>query len=291
MAIKDSEIFAGYIPVVHQGYIEAFDRNPDLPIGVFDQTMIEMLPYLRKDIRALDPVMAEKCIRGLGREAFILTKDMFEDDHDAHYIMPADDLTDEIEQRYPHITIRREPVFLRWDRTASITNVDVLPDREISMDLTHPIVRTLEAHEGKSSNWWRHIGAVITDTNGEVLLAAHNSPVPTEHTSWIESDPRITASRGDAIDRTLDIHAEAALIAEAARTGSNLHGTELYVSTFPCPNCAKLIAYSGVRSCYFMEGYAMVDGQSILKSAGVEIVKVNIPDQTPPDPRISKPYV
>lgn len=290
MAIEKAEIFAGYIPVVHQGYIEAFDRHPGAEIGVFDHSMTEILPYLRKDIRALDPSMAEKCIRGLGREAFILTKDLFEASADVAFIMPADDLTDEIERLYPDMSITREPIFLRWDRNASVANIEVQPDRVMTLNQNHPLMKIVEHREQKSSNWWRRIGAVITDPKGEVLMSGNNTPVPTEHTSWIEGDPRITTKRGEAIDRSIDIHAEAMLIADAAKSGIILDGTDLYVSTFPCPNCAKLIGQSGIKACYFVEGYAMVDGLSILKASGVEIIKVNVPDQTPPDPRTLKQY-
>ncbi len=262
-----------------------------MPVGIFDQSVTDLLPYLRKDIRALSPELAERSVRGLGREAFILTRAALESNLDVAYVMPDDDMTDEIERRYANLAITREPVFLRWDRKASTASMDVTPDREIAMDADHPFVKIVEQEKRQSANWWRRIGAVAVNANGDIIASAHNNPVPTAFSSWIDSDPRITASRGESIERSIDIHAESALIAEAAKTGISLDGAELYVSTFPCPNCAKLIAQSSIKACYFMEGYAMVDGLAVLKAADVEIIKVTVDDAAPEDPRALRPYV
>ena len=61
------------------------------------------------------------------------------------------------------------------------------------------------------------------------------------------------------------------------------------VSTFPCPNCAKLIALSGIKSCYYIKGYSMLDGYSVLKDFGVEVVKLETKLKSE-DPKIFKTY-
>jgi dCMP deaminase len=48
----------------------------------------------------------------------------------------------------------------------------------------------------------------------------------------------------------------------------------MFVTDFPCPPCAKLIAGAGIAKLYFVEGYAVLDGQDVLEAAGVEIVQV-----------------
>jgi dCMP deaminase len=45
----------------------------------------------------------------------------------------------------------------------------------------------------------------------------------------------------------------------------------LYVTVFPCPPCAKLIAYSGIKNVYCGGGYGVLDGEDILKSRGVKV--------------------
>jgi len=105
----------------------------------------------------------------------------------------------------------------------------------------------------------------------------------------IVSDPRITAKKGESIERSIDIHAEARIIADAAKQGVALDGLSMTVNTFPCPNCAKLIALSGIKTCYYIDGYAVVDGYSVLKDFGTEIVKLDV-SLKKDDPKTLKPY-
>ncbi len=70
------------------------------------------------------------------------------------------------------------------------------------------------------------------------------------------------------------MHSEAGAIAEAARKGISLEGADLYVTTFPCPPCGKLIAYSGIKRVFYKNGYGVLDSERILKDKGVEIIKV-----------------
>jgi len=74
----------------------------------------------------------------------------------------------------------------------------------------------------------------------------------------------------------LESQLAAMLIAEAAKRGISLEGTNLYVTDFPCPPCAKLIARSGITRLYFSRGYAVLDGESTLKNKGVELVFVDV---------------
>jgi len=285
---KPKELFAGYIPVLHDGYITAFNRHPDATIGVFDSEILDDVSYLRKDIRALSPEDAKRAISGLGKEVIILGRSALQDALKNPIIMPDDDISRTIIAANPQADITTEPVFLRWDRDNSTDPSVVEPDRTVQIDDNDPIIKRLSSEAAQSTNWWRHIGAVILDDD-IIKLSAHNSSLPTEYTSWIEGDPRITAKKGEAIERSIDIHAEARIIAEASKQGISLEGATICVSTFPCPNCAKLIALSGIKSCYFVEGYSMLDGYSVLKDFGVEVVKLEA-NLEPEDPLTLKDY-
>ena len=48
----------------------------------------------------------------------------------------------------------------------------------------------------------------------------------------------------------------------------------LYLTTFTCPVCAKLVSETGIKAVYFADGYSMVEGLRVLEEAGVEVVKV-----------------
>jgi deoxycytidylate deaminase len=52
-----------------------------------------------------------------------------------------------------------------------------------------------------------------------------------------------------------DAHAEMEAILAAARTGVSIAGKNLYSTTFPCHNCAKLIVAGGISHVYYIEPY------------------------------------
>lgn len=51
------------------------------------------------------------------------------------------------------------------------------------------------------------------------------------------------------------VHGEMDAITSAARTGSSIRGATMYVTTFPCHNCAKHIIASGIKEVYYIEPY------------------------------------
>ena len=78
------------------------------------------------------------------------------------------------------------------------------------------------------------------------------------------------------VELSTAIHAEAAVVGQAAREGVRLLGADLYVSTFPCPGCARLVAAAGFARCFFAGPYALLDGDELLRRAGVELVWVDV---------------
>ena len=131
----------------------------------------------------------------------------------------------------------------------------------------------LRTEAGRSSDWWRQVGAVAA-RDGAILYAAHNCHQPTEYSPYLDGDPRNDFSRGVRLDLSTALHAEAAIVAHAARDGVALRGADLYVTTFPCPGCARLIAAAGFARCYFVDSYAVLHGDDVLRAAGVALIQV-----------------
>jgi deoxycytidylate deaminase len=52
------------------------------------------------------------------------------------------------------------------------------------------------------------------------------------------------------------VHAEMAAIVDAAKRGVAVRGTEMYVTTFPCHNCAKHIIAAGITKVIYLEPYS-----------------------------------
>jgi len=87
-------------------------------------------------------------------------------------------------------------------------------------------------------------------------------------------DPRSNFDYGEQPEIYLSIHAEADIIAQVANRGISLQGSGIFVTTFPCPNCARLLVRAGIKKLFYTQGYSKLDAEEILKSAGVEIILV-----------------
>ncbi|HEX8341103.1 MAG TPA: anti-phage dCTP deaminase [Tepidisphaeraceae bacterium] len=59
----------------------------------------------------------------------------------------------------------------------------------------------------------------------------------------------------DAIEYSRAIHAEMTALLAAARSGASTSASSLYVTTYPCHNCARHLVAAGVSRVYFIEPY------------------------------------
>jgi deoxycytidylate deaminase len=60
---------------------------------------------------------------------------------------------------------------------------------------------------------------------------------------------------GDITEYGRMVHAEMNAVVDAARLGRSVKGATLYVTTFPCHNCAKHIIAAGILKVVFIEPY------------------------------------
>lgn len=275
------KIVLAYVPVLHQGYWQFFKKcalQTDT-LYIFGRELIEQFKPLTKDIRALSPEQVKEAIEGWRIFKFIHIASPLVLGYlkiaKPSILMPNEDECCAVATQYLNgCHIEFENVFLRWDKTKSLATNEVNYDRVISInDFEGETMRDAMKEGLKGTNWWRRIGAVIA-RDGQILLAGYNRQVPSPYTPYFEGDARSFFSRGVNIELTTDQHAEAHLISEAARRGIALEGSDLYITTFPCPICAKQVAYTGIRRCYFNSGYAMLDGERILRDKSVEIILV-----------------
>jgi dCMP deaminase len=265
-----------YIPVIHQGYLNWLKKYPTAEVWVLGENITQEYRPLQKDLRALQSseiVTSLLALRVVADVKVAEVKDL--ETMVGTVLMPDEVVSHAVAERYlTHCTVSFENVFLRWDSEAAIKPNVVKPDAQLPMAAAAAIFMTqAQAAAAKSADWWRQVGAVIVKA-GQVLLTAHNQHLPSEQQPYVDGDPRADFHKGEQIDLTTAIHAEAKLISEAAKQGISLVGTQLYVTTFPCPNCAKLVANSGITEVVFKEGYAVLDGESILRAKNVTITQL-----------------
>ncbi len=269
-----------YVPVLHEGYRRFFEKyEHPKELYILGPELIAEFPWLAKEIRQLEPALMRKAIEALSIvekvEVLDPTKARALNSEQRTVILPNDDVSQELFQKYfPKAQLIFDSVFLRWDKHNSTKEKQIVPGERMTRDAFHRhIMSQAQDEAGKSSDMWRHVGAAIVK-NGEVILSGHNFHLPSPHTPYINGDPRNNFHKGDHIEISSAFHAEASLVAEAARRGIALEGVDMYVTTFPCPPCAKVIAHSGIQKLYYAGGYGVLDGEDILKAAGVKIIFV-----------------
>lgn len=287
------QIIFAYIPVLHRGYQEFFAKYEGAELYLLDRAELmtfEELEYLKKDIRVLDIELASKAIKSwqifnsvkpikLDEIDQIIYADQTDDKSrsSAQFIFTGDDIGHFIADKFFASVEGKtfEPIFLRWDKNLMSQPEQVPVGVSVSKtELESKYMRQAFIQAGYSSDWWRHVGGVIVK-NDQLLLADHNLHLPMEDQQYKNGDPRTAFTSGVGTDFSSSIHAEAHLIAEAAKRGLALEGAEIYVTTFPCPVCAKQIASAGIKKVYYAKGYAVLDGLEIMQTACVEVVKVD----------------
>jgi len=273
------KIILAYVPVLHDGYRRFFEKYKDADLYILGNELISEHDTLAKEIRRLDPELVKKSIEswGIFDDVNIADKKELEEIGGGQIIMPNDEVMRAIAAKYfSGKEVIFDDIFLRWDKHNTTKEFPIDPDRKItSGDFDKEMMLAANLFSKESSDWWRRIGSVIVK-DGKIIVSACNKHVPSEHTPFVNGDPRSNFHKGVHLELSTAFHSEAAAIAQAAKEGISLEGASIYVTTFPCPPCAKLIAYSGIKKIYYNIGYGVLDGESILKDNGVEIIFVDV---------------
>jgi dCMP deaminase len=93
-----------------------------------------------------------------------------------------------------------------------------------------------------------HVGCVIVsggDRKNRIIAAGYNGFLP--------GTPHVSRVREGHEQAT--VHAEQNAIADAARRGSSVEGCIAYVTHYPCINCAKILAASGISEVRYHLDY------------------------------------
>jgi dCMP deaminase len=249
-----------YVPVLHEGYRRFFEKNAEAKeLYIFGPEILAEFSWLAKEIRQLDPELMRTAIESLGifEKVTVLTIAGAESLNKAglEIILPDEDVSRTLATNYlSNASVTFDTIFLRWDKRRTV-------------------MKDLAVEAERSSDFWRHVGAAIVKDE-EVLFVAHNQHLPSEHSPYVHGDPRNNFHKGGHIEISTAFHAEVSLIAEAARKGIALEGADMYVTVFPCPPCAKAIAFSGIKNLYYENGYSVLDGEDVLKGRGIKIWRV-----------------
>lgn len=277
-SVRSKQVLVAYVSVPHAGYLKLFRRHEGDVLYILGNEFTNTFPSIVRHLPGVTPEESQKMIQSLDifSEVHILTRSVLERVKYSRIIMPDEDVSRSFAEQY---LADAAVVFdgswrLRWDWGA--TQLKRRPEGEsvISVDvLDKEFMRQAFQVAERSPDWWRQIGALLVK-DGQILLSASNQHVPSEQSAYCYGDPRSNFEPGQHIDASVAQHAERGIISAAAREGIKMKGTDLYVTTFPCPPCAYAVAFTGIRRLFYVDGYALVAGAEVLRSQEVQILRV-----------------
>ena len=272
-------VVVAYVPVLHEGYRRFLERHArGRRMFVIGPELYADYRPLAKDIRCLDAGLVAAAIASWGICSDVAVLDARAAAELAAegpaLTLPAEDVSHRVVDRFfPRCAVGYDSTFLRWDKTKTVQAIDPPGAEAAELEALGDIAGVAEAEARRSIDWWRQVGAAMRLADG-TLVSTANEHLPHRLAPYAAGDPRANFTKGVALELSTAHHAEARLIAEAAAAGTATRGAVLYVTDFPCPPCAKLIAAAGVARVYYRKGYAVLDGADVLEAAGVEIVRV-----------------
>lgn len=123
------------------------------------------------------------------------------------------------------------------------------------------------------------VGAVAS-RDGRILATGYNgAPAGTPH---------CTHPKTEVCQRS--VHAEANVVAYAARHGTALQGCEVYATDSPCYTCACLLINAGVSAVVFHRLYRDDSGLRLLADVGVKVYHIDTTNVEVPPSEDRNPY-
>lgn len=286
--MEHNTVAIAYVPVLHKGYINYFEALVKEGVRtlyiVSDEILAahSELDYIhRKDrIRAVpQDVMRAVLSEVLPIQVLLLDTPNIQklQNEQVSIITPKEDIGRFIIEKYfsTHDVVFSD-VFLR--RNEENIKKDIEPDGTqsiIANEFQRDVFLSVLNEAENSADWWRHVGAALVK-DGSILNVVHNEHMPEEQLCNIIGDPRSLFKKGININYVTSAHAEVGIIGDAARQGISTDGAELYLTDYPCPYCARLIAKSGIKKLFFLNGYAVLMHDDVLQAEGVEVVKIEL---------------
>ena len=114
----------------------------------------------------------------------------------------------------------------------------------------------------------RHVGAVIVKDDTVISYGYNGMPSGWDNTCEDILEDGTTKTKPEVL------HAESNAIAKLAKSHNSGVSADIFVTTAPCLECAKLIYQSGIKRVWFGDQYRSDDGINFLQKSGIEVTQV-----------------
>lgn len=124
----------------------------------------------------------------------------------------------------------------------------------------------------------RKVGAVIVKDN-EILGSGYNGS-PKGLPNCCDDPTRCYRTQhnipsGQKLELCYAQHAEINAMFNALCSNRDLHDASIFVTTFPCSNCAKAIIQSGIKNIYYLDTYTNEFTLTMLEEAYVRVIEMD----------------
>lgn len=111
-----------------------------------------------------------------------------------------------------------------------------------------------------------HVGCVITKDNHLVSMGYNGFLPGAPHKSRVRDGHEMGT-----------VHAEQNAICDAAKRGTSIDKSTAYITHYPCINCFKLLAASGIKKIFYLEDYRNdIFVGEMAEESGVVITKIEM---------------
>ncbi|MFC1598989.1 cytidine/deoxycytidylate deaminase family protein [Patescibacteria group bacterium] len=273
-------IVIGNFTIIHKGYLDIFlNKYQNADIYILSNNLANQLYNLELDQRKINPNIVKNLFTGLNRQVYILEEEnlpriLNEDE----IVLVEDNVITALKNKYlsEHSNIITESGFFYYPQDqVKKTKDDNKKTRNSTDQKDIDFMKQAIELTKKSNCFWRQIASVVVK-NDKIIYTGFNHMLPNQDECYKIGCIRDDLKAGTQTEFCSAVHSEASCIAQAAKDGQALNNTSIYVTTFPCPACAKLVALSGIKKCFYNQGWANFDGERVMKAAGVEITKIDI---------------
>jgi len=124
-----------------------------------------------------------------------------------------------------------------------------------------------------------NVGA-CSSLDGRVILTAYNGTpagMPhCDHTCTCEGSHSEINALCNNRPCTAAVHAEANLVAFAAKHGISLLGTDIFTTDSPCVSCSQLLVNIGIGRMVFAREYRDTSGLVLIRDAGILVQHMDL---------------
>ena len=139
--------------------------------------------------------------------------------------------------------------------------IDLIKDNDSRLEWDDYFISIAFLISSRSPSNRLKVGSVIVKDNRIISAGYNGYPAGTPHVSIVRNNHEQNA-----------IHSEQNAVSDAAKRGVSINNATIYVTHFPCINCAKTIISSGIKTVKYKEEYKhdiLVD--ELFKISGINV--------------------